>query len=336
MKLDGKKILVTGADGFIGSHLTEYLVQQGADVRAMVLYTSTNSWGWLDEAAPQIRDNLDVFAGDIRDPHGVRAAMTGCDVVFHLAALIAIPYSYHSPDTYVDTNVKGTLNVVQAAREIGVERVIHTSTSEVYGTAQFVPITEDHPLQGQSPYSATKIGADQIAASFHASFGTPVATIRPFNTYGPRQSARAVIPTIITQIAAGMREIRLGAMHPTRDFNYVADTVRAFAAVAEAEAAIGKVINVGSNFEISIGDTAALIAEVMGRDVVFVSDDQRLRPAGSEVERLWADNTRAREVAGWTPEFAGLEGFRRGIEATAAWFTDPANLRRYKVKRYNI
>lgn len=336
MKLVGKKVLVTGADGFIGSHLTEYLVGCGADVRAMVLYNSNNSWGWLDEAKPQLRDALDVFAGDIRDPHGVRTAMTGCDVVFHLAALIAIPYSYHSPDTYVDTNVKGTLNVVQAARELGVERVVHTSTSEVYGTARFVPITEDHPLQGQSPYSATKIGADQIAASFHASFGTPVATIRPFNTYGPRQSARAVIPTIITQIAAGMDEIRLGAVHPTRDFNYVADTVRAFAAIAEADAAVGQVINVGSNYEISIGETAALVAEVMGREIRIVSDDQRLRPDGSEVERLWADNTRAREVAGWTPEFGGRDGFRRGIAATAAWFADPANMRRYKAGRYNI
>ena len=336
MKLVGKKVLVTGADGFIGSHLTEYLVGCGADVRAMVLYNSNNSWGWLDEAEPRLRDALDVFAGDIRDPHGVRTAMTGCDVVFHLAALIAIPYSYHSPDTYVDTNVKGTLNVVQAARELGVERVVHTSTSEVYGTARFVPITEEHPLQGQSPYSATKIGADQIATSFHLSFGTPIATIRPFNTYGPRQSARAVIPTIITQIAAGMTEIRLGATHPTRDFNYVADMVRAFVAVAEADAAVGQVINVGSNYEISIGETAALIAEVMGREVRIVGDDQRLRPDGSEVERLWADNSRARDVAGWTPDYAGRDGFRRGLEATAAWFGDPANLRRYKAGRYNI
>ena len=336
MKLVGKKVLVTGADGFIGSHLTEYLVGCGADVRAMVLYNSNNSWGWLDEAEPRLRDALDVFAGDIRDPHGVRTAMTGCDVVFHLAALIAIPYSYHSPDTYVDTNVKGTLNVVQAARELGVERVVHTSTSEVYGTARFVPITEEHPLQGQSPYSATKIGADQIATSFHLSFGTPIATIRPFNTYGPRQSARAVIPTIITQIAAGMTEIRLGATHPTRDFNYVADMVRAFVAVAEADAAVGQVINVGSNYEISIGETAALIAEVMGREVRIVSDDQRMRPDGSEVERLWADNSRARDVAGWTPDYAGRDGFRRGLEATVAWFGDPANLRRYKAGRYNI
>ncbi|MFN5164312.1 MAG: SDR family NAD(P)-dependent oxidoreductase, partial [Pseudomonadota bacterium] len=233
MKLAGQRILVTGADGFIGSHLTEYLVRQGHSVRAFVLYNSFNSWGWLDGSPADIRDSLDVFAGDVRDPNGVRQAMKGCDVVLHLAALIAIPYSYHSPDTYVDTNVKGTLNIVQAARDLGVQRVVHTSTSEVYGTARFVPITEAHPLQGQSPYSASKIGADQIATSFHLSFGTPVSVIRPFNTYGPRQSARAVIPTIITQIAAGARSIRLGATHPTRDFNFVRDTVRGFVAVAE-------------------------------------------------------------------------------------------------------
>ena len=317
MKLKGKKVMVTGADGFIGSHLTEYLVRAGIDVRAFVYYNSFNSWGWLDEADDDVKRALDVFSGDIRDPHGVRTAMQGCDVVLHLAALIAIPYSYHSPDTYVDTNVKGTLNVVQAARELGVERVLHTSTSEVYGTARFVPITEAHPLQGQSPYSASKIGADQMAQSFFASFGTPVATIRPFNTYGPRQSARAVIPTIITQVASGAREIKLGAMHPTRDFNHVHDTVRGFVAVAECDAAVGQVINIGSNYEISVGDTARLIAGLMGRDVEFTSDEQRIRPAGSEVERLWADNTRAREVAGWAPEYAGIEGLKRGLRETS-------------------
>ncbi|WP_274381685.1 SDR family NAD(P)-dependent oxidoreductase [Massilia cavernae] len=241
MKIANKKILVTGADGFIGSHLTEYLVRAGANVRAFVQYNSFNSWGWLDDADANVKDSLDVFAGDIRDPNGVRTAVKDCDVVMHLAALIAIPYSYHSPDTYIDTNVKGTLNVVQAAREFDVERVVHTSTSEVYGTALFVPITEEHPLQGQSPYSASKIGADQIAQSFFHSFNTPVATIRPFNTYGPRQSARAVIPTIITQVAAGAGEIKLGAIHPTRDFNYVRDTVRGFVAVAESDAAVGQV-----------------------------------------------------------------------------------------------
>jgi NAD dependent epimerase/dehydratase len=336
MNLHGKKILVTGADGFIGSHLTEHLVRAGHDVRAFVLYNSFNSWGWLDDSPADVKSALDVFAGDIRDPHGVRTAMQGCDVVMHLAALIAIPYSYHSPDTYVDTNVKGTLNVVQAARELGVQRVVHTSTSEVYGTARFVPITEEHPLQGQSPYSASKIGADQIATSFHLSFGTPVAVVRPFNTYGPRQSARAVIPTIVTQIAAGARQVRLGARHPTRDFNYVRDTVRGFVAVAEADAAVGNVVNIGSNFEVSIGDTARLIARLMQREVEFVGDEQRLRPAGSEVERLWADNRRAREIAGWTPEYAGLPGLERGLTETIAWFRDGANLARYKAGRYNI
>ncbi len=336
MRLQGKKVLVTGADGFIGSHLTEYLVRQGVDVRAFVYYNSFNSWGWLDDSSEDIRKSLDVFAGDIRDPHGVRTAMKDCDVVLHLAALIAIPYSYHSPDTYVDTNVKGTLNIVQAARDLGVERVVHTSTSEVYGTARFVPITEEHPLQGQSPYSASKIGADQIAQSFFSSFETPVTTIRPFNTYGPRQSARAVIPTIITQIAAGARQLKLGALHPTRDFNYVQDTVRGFAALAECDAAVGQVVNVGSNYEVSIGDTAALIAQLMGRTVEFTSDEQRLRPAGSEVERLWADNTRALELAGWAPEFSGIEGLKRGLQETIDWFTQPGNLRRYKAGVYNI
>jgi NAD dependent epimerase/dehydratase len=336
MNLKGKKVLVTGADGFIGSHLTEHLVRLGADVRAFVYYNSFNSWGWLDEAGEDIKQSLDVFAGDIRDPHGVRTAMKDCDVVMHLAALIAIPYSYHSPDTYVDTNVKGTLNVVQAARELGTERVVHTSTSEVYGTARFVPITEAHPLQGQSPYSASKIGADQMAQSFFASFGTPVATIRPFNTYGPRQSARAVIPTIITQVASGARSLKLGAIHPTRDFNYVQDTVRGFVAVAECDAAVGQVLNVGSNYEISVGDTARLIAELMGREVEFTSDEQRMRPAGSEVERLWADNSLVRELTGWTPQYPGIEGLRRGLQETIAWFGNPDNLRRYKAGLYNI
>ncbi len=336
MKLAGKKVLVTGADGFIGSHLTEHLVKAGADVRAFVYYNSFNSWGWLDEVDEQVKQSLDVFAGDIRDPHGVRTAMKDCDVVMHLAALIAIPYSYHSPDTYVDTNVKGTLNVVQAARDLGTERVVHTSTSEVYGTARFVPITEEHPLQGQSPYSASKIGADQMAQSFFSSFNTPVATIRPFNTYGPRQSARAVIPTIITQVASGARALKLGAMHPTRDFNYVRDTVRGFVAVAECDAAVGQVVNVGSNYEISVGDTARLIAELMDREVTFTSDEQRMRPQGSEVERLWADNTRARQLTGWAPEYPGIDGLRRGLMETIDWFSRPDNLRRYKAGLYNI
>jgi NAD dependent epimerase/dehydratase len=336
MKLQGKRVLVTGADGFIGSHLTEYLVHLGVNVRAFVCYNSFNSWGWLDEVDEEIKRSIDVFAGDIRDPHGVRTAMRHCDVVLHLAALIAIPYSYHSPDAYVDTNVKGTLNVVQAARELEIQRVIHTSTSEVYGTARFVPITEEHPLQGQSPYSASKIGADQIALSFHLSFGTPVSVIRPFNTYGPRQSARAVIPTIITQIAAGERCVRLGAVRPTRDFNYVRDTVRGFVAMAECDDVVGQVVNFGSNYEISIGETARMIAELMGAEVEFVTDEQRLRPPGSEVERLWADNSRARDIVGWTPEYAGIDGLRRGLAETIAWFRDQRNLLRYKTGLYNI
>ena len=331
-----KKILVTGADGFIGSHLTEALVRAGYDVRAFVLYNSFSSWGWLDRCGADVAGQFDVFAGDVRDPNGVRKAMEGCDAVLHLAALIAIPYSYHSPDTYVDTNIKGTLNIVQAARDLGVRRVVQTSTSEVYGTARFVPITEDHPLQGQSPYSASKIGADQIAMSFHASFGTPVTLLRPFNTYGPRQSARAVIPTIITQIANGQRQIKLGAVHPTRDFNFVADTVAGFIAALGAERAVGEVINLGSNFEISIGDTAQAIAEVMDAQIELVTDDQRLRPEKSEVERLWASNAKARDLLGWQPAYGGRDGCLRGLAETVAWFREPANLAAYKSHIYNV
>ncbi len=329
-------ILLTGADGFIGSHLTEALVCQGYKVRAFVFYNSFNSWGWLEHSASNVKDQLEVFAGDIRDPHGVKEAMKGCDSVLHLAALIAIPYSYHSPHTYVDTNVKGTLNVLQAARELGVKRVVHTSTSEVYGTARFVPITEDHPLQGQSPYAATKIAADQLAYSFYASFGVPVVIARPFNTYGPRQSARAVIPTIITQIANGQRQIKLGAVSPTRDFNYVADTVAGFIASLESDRGIGEVINLGSNFEISVGDAAHVIAKVMGCSIEIITDEQRVRPEKSEVDRLWASNTKAHELLGWKPQYAGREGFIRGIEETVAWFRKPANLAAYKANSYNL
>lgn len=336
MDLTNKKILVTGADGFIGSHLTEELVKRGHDVRAFVHYNSFNSWGWLDQAPEGIRNNIDVFAGDIRDPHGVRQAMKGCDVVLHLAALIAIPYSYHSPDTYVDTNIKGSLNIVQAARELGVSKVVHTSTSEVYGTARFVPITEEHPLQGQSPYSASKIGADQIAMSFHTSFDAPVAIIRPFNTYGPRQSARAVIPTIITQIANGTRKLKLGSLHPTRDFNYVSDTVAGFIAIAESDQSVGEVINIGSNYEISIGETVELIADTMNVQVEIETDDVRLRPCKSEVERLWADNRKALKLTGWQPEYAGRDGLRRGLAETIEWFLNLQNLSCYKTDRYNI
>ena len=330
------KVLITGADGFIGSHVTEALVRQGLDVRAFVLYNSFNSWGWLDHCPEDVKGRFEVFAGDIRDGNGVRVAMKGCDAVLHLAALIAIPYSYHSPETYVDTNIKGTLNVVQAARDLGVRRVVHTSTSEVYGTARFVPITESHPLRGQSPYSASKIGADQIAMSFHDSFDTPVVILRPFNTYGPRQSARAVIPTIITQLANGKRQIKLGAVSPTRDFNYVADTVAGFAAALQSDRGVGEVINVGSNFEISIGDTARTIAEIMGVEVEIVTDEQRLRPEKSEVERLWAANDKARELLGWQPQYGGLAGFRRGIAQTVAWFSDPSHLASYKADIYNL
>lgn len=331
-----RNILVTGADGFIGSHLTEYLVRLGYNVRAFVYYNSLNSWGWLDHVPKEIRRELEVVAGDVRDPHGVKTAIIGCDAVLHLAALVAIPYSYHSPATYVDTNIKGTLNVVQAARELDVHKVVHTSTSEVYGTAQYVPIDEHHPLQGQSPYSASKIGADQIALSYYRSFGTPVAVIRPFNTYGPRQSARAVIPTIITQIASGKRKIKLGALHPTRDFNYISDTVKGFVAVLNSERAVGEVINIGSNYEVSIGETAHLIAQLMGTEIEIETDHERLRPEKSEVERLWADNRKARELLGWEPEYGGKEGFKRGLKLTIDWFTNPDNLKHYKADVYNI
>ena len=311
-----KKVLVTGADGFIGSHLVEHLVRQGYSVKAFVLYNSFNSWGWLDSLPPDVMKDVEVFTGDIR--------------------LIAIPYSYHSPDTYVDTNIKGTLHVLQAARALGVGKVVHTSTSEVYGTAQFVPITEEHPLHAQSPYSATKVAADQLALSFYRSFATPVAVIRPFNTYGPMQSARAVIPTVITQLAAGARSIKLGALSPTRDFNYVLDTVRAFEAVLQADQSVGQVLNAGSNYEISIGDTARLIADIMGVSLSIECDEQRLRPEKSEVERLWADNSRLRLLTDWQPAFGGLDGFRRGLEETICWFSKPENVRNYKAGIYNI
>lgn len=336
MDLCGKKILVTGADGFIGSHLVEALVRGGSDVRAFVLYNSFNSWGWLDRCDPEVVRQLDVFAGDVRDPNGVRTAMQGCEVVLHLAALIAIPYSYHSPDTYLDTNVRGTLNVVQAARDLGVQKVVHTSTSEVYGTARFVPITEDHPLQAQSPYAASKIGADQIALSFYRSFATPVAVIRPFNTYGPRQSTRAVIPTIIAQLAAGSRELRLGALHPTRDFSFVTDTVAGFLRTAASDDAIGEVINVGTGHEIAIGDAAHMIAELMGVEATIVADAVRLRPQASEVERLLADTMKAARLLGHAPTYAGPEGLRRGLAETIEWFVRPENLAAYKPPAYHL
>jgi len=336
IKKNKPTILVTGADGFIGSHLTEELLRRGYSVRAFVLYNSFNSQGWLEHCDLKIKNNLEVFSGDIRDPYGVKEAMKGCDIVLHLAALIAIPFSYHSPDTYVDTNIKGTLNILQAARELKVQRIVHTSTSEVYGTARFVPITEDHPLQGQSPYSASKIAADQLAYSFYASFQLPVTIVRPFNTYGPRQSARAVIPTIISQIASGISEIRLGSISPTRDFNYVSDTVAGFIAAMMSERGLGEVVNFGSNFEISIGDTALLIADVMNTKIDIITDEARLRPTDSEVERLWAANEKANSLFGWKPSYGGREGFKKGIEETVAWFTNANNLSHYKADVYNI
>jgi len=330
------KILVTGSDGFIGSHLTEALVRQGHQVRAFVLYNSFNSWGWLDHCSRDVKNQFEVFAGDVRDPHGVKEAMRGCDAVMHLAALIAIPFSYHSPDTYVDTNIKGTLNICQAARNLGVSRVLHTSTSEVYGTARFVPITETHPLQGQSPYSASKIAADQLAYSFYAAFGLPVVIARPFNTYGPRQSARAVIPTVITQIANGRQQIKLGAVSPTRDFNYVQDTVAGLIAILNSDQGLGEVVNLGSNFEISIAETAMLIAQAMNAEIEIITDEVRLRPENSEVERLWADNTKAKHLFNWCPNYGGREGFKRGLTETVEWFTKPENIQCYKSEVYNV
>ncbi len=332
--LKNKKILVTGADGFIGSHLTERLVKEGANVRAFVFYNSFNSWGWLDQSTS--KNKFEVFSGDIRDPHGVKKAMENCEIVIHLAALIAIPYSYHSPDTYIDTNIKGTLNIVQAARELKVSRVIHTSTSEVYGTAKQIPITEDHPLQGQSPYSASKIGADQIALSFYSSFQTPVTVLRPFNTFGPRQSARAIIPTIITQILAGHTEIKLGSTHPTRDLNYIDDTVDGFIRAAGSEKGLGEVVNLGSGFEISIGDLAQLISEIMGVKIKIIQDDIRVRPDKSEVERLLASNEKAKKLYHWEPHYFGKEGLKKGLIQTIDWFKNKDNLIRYKPDQYNI
>ena len=333
---DISSVLVTGADGFIGSHLVEELVTSGYKVTAFVQYNSFNSWGWLDNCKPELKEKFTVVAGDIRDPYGVKNAMAGCDAVAHLAALIAIPFSYNSPDSYVDTNIKGTLNVLQAAKELSIKRVIHTSTSEVYGTARIVPITEEHPLQGQSPYSATKIAADQLAYSFFKSFGLPVVVLRPFNTYGPRQSARAVIPTVITQIATGTKEIQLGALNPTRDFSYVKDTVRGFTAALGSNEGIGEVVNLGSGFEISIGDTAKLIADLMDKDVAISLDNERLRPKESEVERLFASNLKAKELFGWEPKYSGLEGFKTGLKETIEWFKRPENLKFYKPNIYNI
>ena len=334
MKLKNKKILVTGADGFIGSHLTETLLDMGCHVRALSLYNSFNDWGWLEAIKDKdiAKLNMDVVCGDVRDPHFCKEITKDIDVIFHLAALIAIPYSYVAPDSYVDTNVKGTLNICQAAKENGCKRVIHTSTSEVYGTAQYVPIDEKHPLQPQSPYSASKIGADQMALSFYLAFGLPVTIARPFNTYGPRQSARAVIPTIITQIAAGKKQIQLGDVSPTRDFNYVLDTCRGFIALAQSDKTIGEVLNIGSGTEISVGDTLNLIKKLMKSDVEFIIDENRIRPENSEVFRLCCDNTRINELTGFQPGYS----IEQGLKETIDWFTSSDNLSRYKTDIYNV
>ncbi|HEX3038921.1 MAG TPA: NAD-dependent 4,6-dehydratase LegB [Caproiciproducens sp.] len=336
MGFKGKRLLVTGADGFIGSHLTEKLVSAGYSVRAFVCYNSFNSWGWLDHSPAEVKNALEVFPGDIRDPYRVKKAMEGCGAVFHLAALVAIPYSYYSPGTYIDTNIKGTLNVLQAARELGTERIVHTSTSEVYGTARYVPIPETHPLQAQSPYAASKIGADQLALSFYHSFSTPVTVVRPFNTYGPRQSDRAVIPTVITQLAKGNRKIKLGSVTPKRDFNYVRDTVRGFIEAAECDAAVGEVVNLGSNYEISIEETVQMIAEIMEAEVEIETEARRVRPEKSEVQRLWADTAKAVKLFGWNPEYGGRDGLRKGLQETVEWFGNPENLKYYKTDRYNL
>lgn len=323
-------ILVTGSDGFIGSHLTETLVREGHKVRAFVYYNSFNTWGWLDTLDKEILDEIEIFQGDIRDPNGVKHAMKGVDEVFHLAALIAIPFSYHSPDTYVDTNIKGTLNVLQAARELGTSRVLVTSTSEVYGTAQYVPIDESHPFQGQSPYSATKIGADRLAESFYRSFGTPVTIVRPFNTYGPRQSARAVIPTIITQLLAGKEEIKLGALSPTRDFNYVKDTVQGFIELSKSDNTIGEEINIATQQEISIGQLAEELIRQINPNAQIICDEERLRPEKSEVNRLLGSNEKIQRLTGWKPQYSLEEGLAETIE----FFRH--NLGFYKTDIYNI
>ena len=330
MDLSNKRVLVTGSDGFIGSHLVEMLVEKGCRVKSFVYYNSFNSWGWLDTIPEDKLSEVEIFTGDIRDPNCVKTAVNRVDVVFHLAALIGIPFSYYSPDSYVDTNIKGTLNVLQACRDYDIERVIVTSTSEVYGSAQYVPINEKHPLQGQSPYSATKIGADAIADSFYKSFDLPVVIARPFNTYGPRQSARAVIPTIITQLLNGNENILLGSLHPTRDFTFVSDTVEAFIRIAESDEVCGKTFNIGSGFEISIGELTKSIARLISKDHDIILDEQRMRPQKSEVERLWADSTLAQNAFGWIPKVSIEEGLQRTIK----WIS--ANLDKYDIGAYTI
>jgi NAD dependent epimerase/dehydratase len=330
MELVGKKVLVTGADGFIGSHLVERLLEEGCNVRAFVYYNSFNSWGWLDSLPSEIKSQLEIFAGDIRDPNGVREAMRGIDVVFHLAALIAIPFSYHSPDSYVDTNIKGTLNVLQAARDLGTEKILVTSTSEVYGTALYVPIDEKHPFQGQSPYSATKIGSDRMAEAYYRSFNLPVTIVRPFNTYGPRQSARAVIPTIITQLLAGKTEIKLGSVSPTRDFNFVKDTANGFVEIAKSDLVIGEEINIATQDEISVGQLAQEMINQINPKAQIITDDIRIRPEKSEVERLLGSNQKIMQLTNWRPEY----DLKRGLAETINWLK--LNLHHYKTDIYNL
>jgi NAD dependent epimerase/dehydratase len=332
MELKGKKVLITGADGFIGSHLTEHLLDEGCEVKAFVFYNSFNSWGWLDTLPKEKLKRIEIFAGDVRDPNGVRTAVKGCDMVFHLAALIAIPYSYHSPDSYVDTNIKGTLNILQACRDNNVERLLVTSTSEVYGTAQYVPIDEAHPKQGQSPYSASKIGADFMSDSFYRSFDLPITIVRPFNTYGPRQSARAVIPTIITQLLSGMNEIKLGALHPTRDLLFVKDTVKGFTEIAKVPELIGHEVNIATNNEISIGDLAKNIIDQINPEATIKADEERMRPDKSEVFRLYGDNAKILKLTDWKCNYS----LTHGIAETIDWFKIPENTKGYKADIYNV
>ena len=329
-----RKVLVTGADGFIGSHLVENLIKRGYKVKALCFYNSNGSYGWLDTIDNEIKKSVEFILGDIRDPISVKNAMCDSEIVFHLAALISIPYSYEAPSSYINTNILGTLNILQAAKELADCKVIHTSTSETYGTAQFVPITQEHPLVGQSPYSASKIGADQLAISYWRSFKTPIKILRPFNTYGPRQSSRAVIPTIISQIARGNKEINLGSLTPTRDFNFVEDTCAAFIALSESNNCFGEVVNAASNFEISIGQTAQLISEIMGKEIDIIRDQVRVRPENSEVNRLFGDNKKLKKFTDWNPKFIGIDGFKKGLEITCDWFCEPKNLAFYKSDTY--
>ena len=330
------KVFLTGADGFIGSHLAEELVNAGHQVKALCIYNSIGSHGWLDTIDPKVKSQMEIVMGDIRDPYHMAQLVKGQDAILHLAALIAIPFSYVAPDMYVQTNIQGTLNLLNAARDAGVGRFIHTSTSEVYGTAQYVPMDEGHILQGQSPYSASKIGADMMVNSFYTSFELPTITIRPFNTYGPRQSARAVIPTIISQLAAGMKSINLGALTPTRDFTYVSDTAKGFEKALHATTGFGEVTNLGVGFEVTIGETFNIINDIMGAGAVATEDPNRIRPKNSEVERLFSDNTKAKTVLNWEPEIKGIEGFRAGLEKTVEWFTNPVNLAKYRPDEYTV